>query len=131
MSAAAPLWPKARRRAWTGPRQPTGSAVFIDVSRDEDLIVQDTNPSQRLNIGVPVGRNLFVIYSNALDRNAPRWTVELRPTGELRVRAISDSEDGNAIQVAHRFSFNVWSRRSIDARQRPAACASRASCSRA
>ena len=92
----------------------TGSAVFIDVSRDEDLIVQDTNPSQRLNIGVPVGRNLFVIYSNALDRNAPRWTVELRPTGELRMRAISDSEDGNAIQAAHRFSFNLWSRRSIE-----------------
>jgi outer membrane protein insertion porin family len=88
-----------------------GGAVFIDVSRDEDLIVQDTNPSQRFNIGVPIGTRFFVIYSQALDRNAPRWIVELRPGGEFRVRFISDSDGSEAVQVGHRFSFNVWSRR--------------------
>ena len=87
-----------------------GGAVFIDIARDEDLIVQDTNPSQRLNIGVPVARRVYVIYSQALDRNAPRWIVELRPRGEVRVRFISDDTDGDAIEIAHRFSFNMWSR---------------------
>ncbi len=90
-----------------------GGAVFIDVGSEEDLVVRDSNPSQRLNIGVPVGRQLYVIYSQALDRNAPRWIVELRPGGELRLRFISDSEEGDSVWVAHRFSFNVWSRRGV------------------
>jgi outer membrane protein insertion porin family len=90
-----------------------GGVVLIDLSRDEDVIVGDTDPSQRFNVGVPVGQRLLVIYSQALDRSAPRWIVELRPGGELRVRFISDSDDSKAIQVGHRVSFNLWSERGI------------------
>jgi len=42
--------------------------VFVDVSPDDSLLLlDDTDPTQRFNIGVPVGERLYVIYSNALD----------------------------------------------------------------
>ncbi len=95
-----------------------GGAVLIDVSRDESLIVQDTDPTQRFNVGIPLGERLYVIYSQALDRSGVRWILDFRPTGKFRVRLISDSDAPGAIEVSHGFDFDLWSR---GRRTRPAA----------
>ncbi|MGD8896223.1 MAG: translocation/assembly module TamB domain-containing protein [Acidobacteriota bacterium] len=87
-----------------------GGAVLIDVSRDESLIVQDTDPTQRFNIGIPIAERLYVIHSQALDRSGVRWILDFRPTGKFRVRLISDSDDTGAIEISHGLDFNLWSR---------------------
>ncbi len=87
-----------------------GGAIFIDVSRDESLIVQDTDPTQRFNIGIPIGERLYVIHSQALDRNGVRWILDFRPPGRFRVRLISDEVASNAVEVSHGFDFDLWSR---------------------
>ncbi len=88
-----------------------GGAVMIDVSRDESLIVEDTNPSQRLNIGVPLNSRLYVIYSRSLDHEALRWIVDFKPGGDFRLRAIANDDASEAVEVSHRFGFNAWSRK--------------------
>jgi outer membrane protein assembly factor BamA len=87
-----------------------GGALLIDVSRDESLIVQDTDPTQRFNVGIPIGEKLYVIYSQALDRTGVRWILDIRPRGQFRVRLISDSDDTGAVEVSHGFEFDLWSR---------------------
>jgi outer membrane protein insertion porin family len=87
-----------------------GGAVFIDVSRDESLIVEDTDPAQRFNIGIPLSRRLYVIYSRALDGNSLRWIVDVRPGGEFRLRFIANDDGSEAVEVSHRFGLNLWSR---------------------
>jgi len=96
-----------------------GGAVLIDVSRDESLIVQDTDPTQRFNIGIPLGERIYLIYSQALDRSGVRWILDFRPTGQFRVRLISDSDDTGAIEVSHGIEFDVWSRGRRDRPETP------------
>ena len=95
-----------------------GGAVLIDVSRDESLIVQDTDPTQRFNIGIPIGERLYVIYSQALDRSGTRWILDFRPQGKFRVRLISDSDDSGAIEVSHGFELRSLVERQAAAAQR-------------
>ena len=87
-----------------------GGAVLIDVSRDESLIVEDTNPSQRFNIGVAVTRKLYVIYSQALDRGDRRWILDFRPREQFRLRLIEEDDGSTATEVSHRFGLKLWSR---------------------
>ena len=96
-----------------------GGAVLIDVSRDESLIVQDTDPTQRFNIGIPIGERIYLIYSQALDRSGVRWILDFRPTGQYRVRLISDSDDTGAIEVSHGLEFDLWSRGERDRPESP------------
>jgi outer membrane protein assembly complex protein YaeT len=93
-----------------------GGPLMIDVSRDESLIVEDTDPSQRLNIGVPINERLYVIYSRSLDSEALRWIVDFRPGGDFRVRGIANDDGSEALEVSHRFGFHVWSRKYRTAR---------------
>ena len=102
--------------------QRLGGAVLIDVSRDESLIVKDTDPTQRFNIGIPIGEHLYVIHSQTLDRSGVRWILDFRPRGRFRVRLISDSDASGAIDVGHGFDFDLWSRgrrRKAEAPARP------------
>ncbi len=99
--------------------QRLGGAIFIDVSRDESLIVQDTDPTQRFNVGIPIGERLYVIHSQALDRSGVRWILDFRPTGQFRVRVISDSDDTGAIEVSHGLDFDLWSRGRRSRPERP------------
>jgi outer membrane protein assembly complex protein YaeT len=91
-----------------------GGALLIDVSRDESLIVEDTNPSQRFNIGVPVARNLYVVYSQALDRGDRRWILDFRPREAFRLRLIEEEDGSTAAEVSHRFGLNLWSGKTRD-----------------
>jgi outer membrane protein assembly factor BamA len=87
-----------------------GGAVMVDVSRDESLIVEDANPTQRLNIGIPLTSRLYVIYSDALDRQARRLILEFRPDDRFRLRVIGNDDGSEAVEVAHRFGLYAWSR---------------------
>ena len=87
-----------------------GGAVYIDVSRDESLLVDDTDPTQRLNIGVPIGPKLYVVYSQALDGADQRWILDFRPGAQLRLRLIEDQNEGTSVEVTQRRSFDLWSR---------------------
>jgi outer membrane protein assembly factor BamA len=88
-----------------------GGFVLFDVSRDESLIPENTDSSPRMNIGIPLGDRLYVIYSNGLDTGSLRWIVDFRPGGDFRLRVISNEDGSEAVEVGHRFSFDVWSRR--------------------
>ena len=56
-----------------------GDTLLIDVSPDRSLLTDDTDPTQRFNIGTRLAQNLTVIYSAALDGTEQRWIVELQP----------------------------------------------------
>jgi outer membrane protein assembly factor BamA/autotransporter translocation and assembly factor TamB len=90
--------------------QKLGGAVFVDVSRDESLIVEDTDPTQRFNVGIPLGPRLYVVYSQPLDRGSRRWILDLRPRGNLRVKLISDEDGSAGLEIGNRKSFDLWSR---------------------
>lgn len=88
-----------------------GGFVMIDLSRDESLIPENTNSSLRMNIGIPLGNRLYVIYSHALDTGALRWIVDFQPGSDFRLRLISNDDGSEAVEASHRFGFDVWSRR--------------------
>jgi outer membrane protein insertion porin family len=88
-----------------------GGFVMFDLSRDESLIPENTNSSLRMNVGIPLGNRLYVIYSHRLDTGALRWIVDFQPGGEFRLRLITNDDGSTAVEASHRFSFDVWSRR--------------------
>jgi outer membrane protein assembly complex protein YaeT len=89
-----------------------GETLLIDVSPDRSLLTDDTDPTQRLNIGTRVTQNLTVVYSAALDGTEQRWIVEFNPGGgRFRLRAITEEDNSLSFEVADRFSFDLWNRR--------------------
>jgi outer membrane protein assembly complex protein YaeT len=98
-----------------------GGAVFVDVSPDDSLVALDqADPTQRFNIGVPVGDRLYVIYSNALDRSAQRLVLDIRPGFGLRLRLIGEEDGSKTIEVSQRLDLNLWSRGAATGREKPA-----------
>jgi outer membrane protein assembly complex protein YaeT len=88
-----------------------GDTLLIDVSPDRSLLSDDTDPTQRLNIGTRITQNLTVIYSAALDGTEKRFIVEFNPGGgRFRLRAISEEDNSLSFEVTDRFSFDLWNR---------------------
>jgi outer membrane protein insertion porin family len=88
-----------------------GGVVLFDVSSDESGIPEGTNSPLRMNVGVPLGNWLYVVYSQSLETGAQRWIVDVRPGGDFRLRVISDDDGSESVEASHRFGFDVWSRR--------------------
>lgn len=89
-----------------------GDALLIDVSPDRSLLTDDTDPTQRFNVGTRVAQNLLVIYSAALDGTEQRWIVEFNPGGgRLRFRAIAEEDNTSSFEVSDRLSFDLWRRK--------------------
>jgi outer membrane protein assembly complex protein YaeT len=88
-----------------------GDAILIDVSPDRSLLTDNTDPTQRFNIGHRLAQNLTVIYSAALDGTEKRWIVEFEPGGRrFRFRAISEDDSSYSLEATDRVSFDVWNR---------------------
>ena len=88
-----------------------GDTLLIDVSPDRSLLTDDTDPTQRLNVGTRITQNLSVLYSAALDGTEKRWIVELNPGGgRFRLRAITEEDNSLSLEVTDRFSFDLWNR---------------------
>lgn len=89
-----------------------GDSLLIDVSPDRSLLNEDTDPTQRFNIGHRVTPNLAVVYSAALDGTAKRWIFDFNPGGgRFRFRAIAEEDNSYSFELTDRFSFDLWSRR--------------------
>jgi outer membrane protein assembly complex protein YaeT len=89
-----------------------GEAFLIDVSPDRSLLTDDTDPTQRFNLGTRITQNTTVIYSAALDGTEKRWIVEYNPGGgRFRFRGISEEDSSLSVELTDRFSFDLWSRR--------------------
>jgi outer membrane protein insertion porin family len=88
-----------------------GGFVMIDLARDDSLIRENTNSTLRMSIAIPLSSRLAVIHSRSLDNESLRWVVDFQPGGDLRVRVFSNEDASEAVEVSHRFSFDVWSRR--------------------
>lgn len=85
-----------------------GETLMIDVSPDRSLLSDDTDPTQRLNVGHRVGDNLFVIYSTALDGTEQRIILDFQPRGgRLRLRLIDEEDQSETIELTDRFSFGL------------------------
>ncbi len=87
-----------------------GGFVMIDLARDDSLIPENTNSTLRMSIAIPLNSRLSVIHSRSLDNESLRWVVDFQPGGDFRVRLISNDDGSEAVEVSHRFSFDVWSR---------------------
>ncbi len=85
-----------------------GEALMIDVSPDRSLLADDTDPTQRLNVGHRVGDNLFVIYSTALDGTEQRIILDYQPRGgRLHLRFIDEDDESESIELTDRLSFHL------------------------
>ena len=88
-----------------------GDKLLIDVSPDRSLLADDTDPTQRFNVGTRLGDNLFVMYSTALDGTEQRWILDFNPGGgRFRLRLIDEEDDSISVEVTDRFAFDLWSR---------------------
>jgi outer membrane protein assembly complex protein YaeT len=88
-----------------------GDRVLIDVSPDRSLLADDTDPTQRFNVGHRLTDNLLVIYSTALDGTERRWVLDFNPGGgRFRFRLIDEEDESLSTEVTDRFSFDLWSR---------------------
>ena len=85
-----------------------GGAIFVDVSPDRHVVLDDTDPTQRFNVGYSIGDNLYVVYSTALGTGAQRWIVEYRPRAKLSLRSIAEEDNAFSIELFHRFGFDIW-----------------------
>ncbi len=85
-----------------------GEALMIDVSPDRSLLADDTDPTQRLNVGHRIGDNLFVIYSTALDGTEQRIILDFQPRGgRLRLRFIDEQDQSETVELTDRFSIGL------------------------
>ena len=98
-----------------------GGVVSIDVSPDDSLVALDADPSQRLNVRVPLSSWLAVVYSRSLEREALRWIVEVTPAADVKLRFVSDDDGSEAVDISHRFSLKLWATKAGGGtpRQRP------------
>jgi outer membrane protein assembly complex protein YaeT len=88
-----------------------GESLLIDVSPDRSLLTDDTDPTQRFNLGTRINQNLTVVYSAALDGTEKRWIVEFNPGGgRFRFRAISEEDSSYSFELTDRFSFDLSNR---------------------
>ncbi len=97
-----------------------GESLMIDVSPDRSLLADDTDPTQRFNVGHRLADNLFVMYSTALDGTEQRWILDFNPgRGRFRIRFIDEKDQSLSVEVTDRLSFDLWNRgRRKAARQR-------------
>ncbi len=88
-----------------------GETLLIDVSPDRSLLADDTDPTQRFNLGTRLTQNLTVLYSAALDGTGRRFIVEVNPNlGRLRLRGIYDEDGSFSTEISDRVTFDLWSR---------------------
>jgi outer membrane protein assembly factor BamA/autotransporter translocation and assembly factor TamB len=88
-----------------------GERLLIDVSPDRSLLADDTDPTQRFNVGTRLSDNLFVMYSTALDGTEKRWILDFNPGGgRFRFRLIDDEDGSVSVEATDRLSFDLWSR---------------------
>ncbi|HSD26535.1 MAG TPA: translocation/assembly module TamB domain-containing protein [Vicinamibacteria bacterium] len=88
-----------------------GDALLIDVSPDRSLLADDTEATQRFNVGHRLTENLTVMYSTALDGTEQRWILDFNPGGgRFRYRVIDEETEGLSFEVTDRFSFDLWNR---------------------
>jgi outer membrane protein insertion porin family len=88
-----------------------GDSLLIDVSPDRSLLTDDTDPTQRFNVGTRITQNVTVVYSAALDGTEKRWILEFNPGGgRFRLRAISEEDNSLSLEGSDRFAFDLWSR---------------------
>jgi outer membrane protein assembly factor BamA/autotransporter translocation and assembly factor TamB len=88
-----------------------GDQLLIDVSPDQSLLNDDTDPTQRFNVGHRIGNNLVMMYSTALDGTEQRWILDFNPGGgRFRFRLIREEDNSASVEVTDRFSFDLWSR---------------------
>ena len=81
------------------------------MSSDQSLLLDQSDPAQRFNVGTRIRQDLSVIYSTRLDGTEQRWVVEWNPRGgRFRLRGIDDRTEGFAVELTDRFSFNVFPR---------------------
>jgi outer membrane protein insertion porin family len=98
-----------------------GERLLIDVSPDRSLLADDTDPTQRFNVGTRLSDNLFVMYSTALDGTEKRWILDFNPGGgRFRFRLIDDEDGSVSVEATDRLSFDLWNRgrRGAKARER-------------
>ena len=58
-----------------------GETLLIDVSSDESMLLDESDPTQRFNVGTRVGRTSPCIYSTRLDGTEQRWVGQWNPRG--------------------------------------------------
>jgi outer membrane protein insertion porin family len=89
-----------------------GESLLIDVSPDRSLLADDTDPTQRFNVGHRLTENLTVMYSTALDGTEQRWILDFNPGhGRFRYRLIDEEDESVSVEVTDRRSFDLWSQR--------------------
>jgi outer membrane protein assembly factor BamA len=88
-----------------------GDRLLIDVSPDRSLLADDTDPTQRFNVGHRLSDDLLVMYSTALDGTEQRWILDFNPGGgRFRFRLIDEEDESLSFEVTDRLSFDLWSR---------------------
>jgi hypothetical protein len=88
-----------------------GESILIDVSPDRSLLADDTDPTQRFNVGHRLSDDLLVMYSTALDGTEQRWILDFNPGGgRFRLRLIDEEDQSLSFEVTDRFSFDLWNR---------------------
>jgi outer membrane protein assembly factor BamA/autotransporter translocation and assembly factor TamB len=97
-----------------------GQTLLIDVSPDRSLLTDDSDPTQRFNLGTRLRQGLTVVYSTRLDGTEQRWIVGWNPRGgRLRLRAIDDEKQGLSFEGTDRVSFDLFRRGSGAPREAP------------
>jgi outer membrane protein assembly complex protein YaeT len=88
-----------------------GDTVLVDVSSDESMLLDEGDPTQRFRVGTRLPHNVSVIYSTRLDGTEQRWAGRWSPRGgRFALSFIDDREEGQAVEVSDRRSFNVLPR---------------------
>lgn len=88
----------------------TGDTVYIDVSPDPSYFSSDSDPTTRFSLGAQVAKNLFVIYSTALNGEQQRGIVNFEPDQPFWLRYIIEEDGRNIIEVNHRLQINLRSK---------------------
>ncbi|MFN8096523.1 MAG: translocation/assembly module TamB domain-containing protein, partial [Vicinamibacteria bacterium] len=98
-----------------------GETFLIDVSSDQTLQLDESDPTERFNVGTRLRQDLAVVYSTRLDGTEQRFVVEWNPRGgRFRVRGIDDRASGLAAEVTDRLSFDLVPRRRPATASKPA-----------
>jgi hypothetical protein len=88
-----------------------GERILIDVSPDRSLLADDTDPTQRFNVGTRLAEDVFVVYSAALDGTEQRFILDFNPGGgRFRFRGIDEEDQSFSFEATDRVSFDLWNR---------------------
>lgn len=77
-----------------------GDKIYIDISPDDFIYSQDSDPTTRFSLGHQIAAHLYIVYSTALNGTKRRAILDYRPNRPVRFRYIAE-EDGRAILEAN------------------------------